>query len=1306
MKTALTKMVLLALCLLLSGVTPALASPDPAKIIDQYAGDTSIYTLRASDVPVNVLFLIDNSHSAANIASGEKFVPGGEYTPETYAPDAVYMADQQGDFPLNSKVLDFYTDFTCATTLDDGTTVESFVETSLETFGTYSATGTRDVPIIKSGACRTAPKGETYALGRYLNYLNAEPPNPPIVEYRGDYYAAVKTHVSTFRNPPGSTLGADLWELLATPPADLSIVTPWRPFRFYNVTGLPQIELIHNAIRLVTGGYRKKGVKFGAMSFNDNNKGGKIIYPISDLSDDATFDAFMTALPQDPETDLLSSQTARPLLGTMLDALAYYKGVDTLPVGGDANGYDDPITIRCQPNFIILITNGLTNESMGSSDLTPLQGMRIFDGDGNEIGAPCGDVDEDDDVFEATPCGTQSPAYFEYLDDMAMWMRHTDLIDDATMEDDQSIITGTVLAFTSNVPLVASAGEQGGLGFRQANNANELADKLQEMLENIVRRAQSSFVAPVVPASPENRVRSGKRIYLGFFKPMTQEMWHGNLKKYILNSSGDILALDANGDEVPYDTASSYSLWSAAEPDVGSVEKGGVGEKLVARAAANSRKIYTFAGSSIDLTHSSNAFQPDNSSALASLMGFDSLDPELDKTINFVRGRNTLDDGRTLPRDWVLGDILHSKPLIFNYKQYDFNLTNEAEGPPGDDWSDACAVADLSDGATDCNKTMIFVGANDGLLHAFSDYNGEELWAFAPTDLLKYTKELDEVAHSYFVDGSASIYSYDHNLNGDYTDAGDYVILVFGTRRGGGLHQLDPSASRGTYYGLDITVPSSPKFLFALSSDRLTRYNGTTIETITTAAALPKEMGETWSQPFIRPIVINGTYTVALFFGAGYDNNEDMRWGSTQSFPLDAGNVDVSETLVIDNPTDEYNLPTSNNALNEYYADLGCASGATGAACGQVNPRGRGLYIYELTREGNTPSERVFTNTGDKIWAYTHGDHHSTATNHVVDNTMTFSFPADVKVLDANKDGKYDRVYAADTGGRVWRFLIGDANNDGTNLVSEWSGKMVFNANPGSDSTNGRKFFYAPDYNIVDSNLVHLFVSSGDRAHPLNYKDHGLTDGAVLDRIYMIKDYLDDQSATPPTALTEDHLLDFTSNELEDPTTTEARRIELEAMLANEPWDTTVPGTYGWYIKLNAKPGEKALSPPLELVGYLMQTTYAPNTNITDPCEAGNQGSARFYALSALSGTAALDLDGDGDVDADDRDVDVGGGIPPEVTPIVTDEGIKVIMVVESTNDPILDGADGGSTEDPGVEMKGFDLTEIDTIVPVYWMQW
>ena len=51
-----------------------------------------------------------------------------------------------------------------------------------------------------------------------------------------------------------------------------------------------------------------------------------------------------------------------------------------------------------------------------------------------------------------------------------------------------------------------------------ADNYQELTSALSSIIGEVLDTS-SAFVAPVVPTSPENKVYSGQRIYLGFFKP-------------------------------------------------------------------------------------------------------------------------------------------------------------------------------------------------------------------------------------------------------------------------------------------------------------------------------------------------------------------------------------------------------------------------------------------------------------------------------------------------------------------------------------------------------------------------------------------------------------------------------------------------------------------------------------------------------------------------------------------------------------------------------------------------------------------
>jgi type IV pilus assembly protein PilY1 len=136
-------------------------------------------------------------------------------------------------------------------------------------------------------------------------------------------------------------------------------------------------------------------------------------------------------------------------------------------------------------------------------------------------------------------------------------------------------------------------------------------------------------------------------------------------------------------------------------------------------------------------------------------------------------------------REWILGDILHSKPLVVNYATYTFTPANEAN----------CGV----------NKTLVLAGGNDGVLHAFRDCDGSEAWGFIPQDVLPNIKYLASAKHTYFVDGSPTVYRYDRDNDGNIEPAdGDRVIVLIGQHRGGGY-----------YYALDITNPDARIFLAA-----------------------------------------------------------------------------------------------------------------------------------------------------------------------------------------------------------------------------------------------------------------------------------------------------------------------------------------------------------------------------------------------------------------------------------------------------------------------------------------------------------
>ncbi|MGH7274387.1 MAG: hypothetical protein ACREIQ_08025, partial [Nitrospiria bacterium] len=360
------------------------------------------------------------------------------------------------------------------------------------------------------------------------------------------------------------------------------------------------------------------------------------------------------------------------------------------------------------------------------------------------------------------------------LDDVAKYMYDTDL--STAFAGKQNVIIHTVqFGLEEGVPespgavkLMNETAQNGhGLALQAKNSAQELSEAFTQILTQIFVE-NTSFVAPVVPVSPDNKTYSGSRVYLGFFRPMASGFWYGNLKKYGIDNTGAVLDKDGTpatrSDGSFLDTAISY--WSTTV-DGGEVDSGGVGEVLLNRDfGTNPRKIYTITGSNTNLIDPINDFATSNANVTPSLLNVSGspLDKQL---INFIHGRDAYDtdlDGNTTEkRGWILGDVLHSRPQVVSYLSYAFTTTAEAD--------------------CNTNKTMIYVGGNDGMLHAFKDCDGSEAWSFIPQDLLPNLQYLTQASHTYYVDSSPSVYIYDEDKDGNL-EAGDKVILLFGERRG------------------------------------------------------------------------------------------------------------------------------------------------------------------------------------------------------------------------------------------------------------------------------------------------------------------------------------------------------------------------------------------------------------------------------------------------------------------------------------------------------------------------------------------
>jgi type IV pilus assembly protein PilY1 len=233
--------------------------------------------------------------------------------------------------------------------------------------------------------------------------------------------------------------------------------------------------------------------------------------------------------------------------------------------------------------------------------------------------------------------------------------------------------------------------------FFSAEDPASLSDAMQDMVDNIVSRTSSAASI----ATNSKKLDTSTAIYQASFDSGN---WTGELEAFAVKSDGTL------GD----------SLWTASTEIP----------------AAADRKIWTF-----------------NGTAGAVFSG--AVDTSLGLTadvVNYLRGDQTQEQsegGTFRTRTSLLGDIVNSDPLFVAEENFGYSSLAGTEGT---------AYVTYIEGKGS-KAPVIYVGANDGMLHAFKASDGSELFAYVPS--LVYANlpalTLPSYSHKYYVDGAPTV---------------------------------------------------------------------------------------------------------------------------------------------------------------------------------------------------------------------------------------------------------------------------------------------------------------------------------------------------------------------------------------------------------------------------------------------------------------------------------------------------------------------------------------------------------------------
>jgi len=464
-------------------------------------------------------------------------------------------------------------------------------------------------------------------------------------------------------------------------------------------------------------------------------------------------------------------------------------------------------------------------------------------------------------------------------------------------------------AEAANDVLQTAATNGGGTFYSTDNEA-----QLEAALENAIMEIMSATFAFATPVIPTTSATGIARAYLAAFQSNpSAPFWQGYLKAYNRGSDGLVPTDSTTG--VPLDSALA---WEA-------------GQQLTLK-AASARTIYTVTSATHTSGTAPESFSKANGNLTQALLGVTSSAAR-DKVIDFARGVDVNDENLngdfTEDRPWKLGDIYHSTPVLVS-----------APFLPSPDTTYAAFRA-----AQKTRTAVVIAGSNEGMLHAFRESDGEELWSFIPRNALGHLYKVANISgsHEFYVDSSPV--AADVKIGGTWK-----TIVIFGERRGGAY-----------YHALDITDTTNPLFLWSFTDAKI---------------------AETWSEPIIGKVKMDGatgsTERYVAFFGGGYDTQTNNSHGKAV-FAVDVATGQKLWEYYNDGTADDrqymnYSLPGNSLAMDLnndgfidrlYIGDVGgqlwkfdlsAEATLTGTTTGSVNNWTGKRFFRASTADANPPA--------------------------------------------------------------------------------------------------------------------------------------------------------------------------------------------------------------------------------------------------------------------------------------------------------------------------------------------------------------
>ena len=414
-------------------------------------------------------------------------------------------------------------------------------------------------------------------------------------------------------------------------------------------------------------------------------------------------------------------------------------------------------------------------------------------------------------------------------------------------------------------------------------------------------------------------VISGDSLYQAVFKFKENKQWQGDILKYFIDKDGTISETSTSAATKLFNALGSGRLESDTPYN---------------NALKTGRSIWTVGndpncpGGLLAKPSSNNNFTKANVSKLEKLLFNCAAASNATDLIRFVRGADIHNgsSGLTTRREsvlgepLVLGDTFHSEIVFVGAPKAEYSSDSVNFGKSESYFRFVNGYAAFSEG-NKSRRPQIYVGANDGMLHAF-DEDLNERWAFIPPSVTPKLRNMLGVYSSIAGKGkSNSVF----NVDGPIAVKDIYIhatkewktVLVGGLGYGG-----------KSYYVLDITDPDDPQHMFTIS-------NNDTNKTVNywaadgTKSSYPylsapdhidyQKLGDTWSRPSITLLPYQTKDGIkqrwAMVFGGGYGGGASSGFGpyvfvldfepDTKLSPNTSGGKIISAAVIAPDPSSD-----------------------------------------------------------------------------------------------------------------------------------------------------------------------------------------------------------------------------------------------------------------------------------------------------------------------------------------------------------------------------------------------------------------